>query len=115
MASKIEPREEVRAGAAWLDEHKPGWHDVVDTYDLRMANCSNCVLGQLFGNYNSAMRQLRLDEKQAKDLGFNGGGGVFRAVDYHILAAEWCVAIKERRDKSIEARLLLAQTSETTE
>jgi hypothetical protein len=43
----------VAAGAAWLDEHEPGWAErIVDRLDVN-DNC-RCVLGQLHGAYEDA-------------------------------------------------------------
>lgn len=41
-------RNRIRAGAAWLDEHKPGWRDHVVINDLDLSNTCRCVLGQIF-------------------------------------------------------------------
>jgi hypothetical protein len=39
--------ERVAAGAAWLDEHEPGWVDRIDTDRLDLSSRCRCVLGQL--------------------------------------------------------------------
>lgn len=41
----------VAAGAAYLDEHKPGWIDEIELAALDLANTCLCVLGQVYGNY----------------------------------------------------------------
>ena len=43
-------KEAVARGAALLDEKVPGWWKVIDLEKLRMQNCTNCMLGQLFGH-----------------------------------------------------------------
>ena len=42
-------RESVKAGALMLDQLVPGWHHYIKPEALRMASCSQCALGQLFG------------------------------------------------------------------
>jgi hypothetical protein len=44
--------ERVQRGAAWLDQHQPGWDKTIDIYslDIQFTNC--CVIGQIFGDYN---------------------------------------------------------------
>lgn len=39
----------VAAGAAWLDEHEPGWERRIDLGVLELADDCRCVLGQLSG------------------------------------------------------------------
>lgn len=41
-------QERVAAGAAWLDEHKPGWERTLDLATLDLADGCHCVLGQAF-------------------------------------------------------------------
>lgn len=40
--------EQIALGAAWLDEHKPGWERLIDPQMLDMHNTCKCVLGQVF-------------------------------------------------------------------
>lgn len=37
----------VARGAAWLDEHRPGWYLEIDVANLDLQNCNHCVLGQV--------------------------------------------------------------------
>ena len=37
----------------------PGWESKIDLEKLDMSNCSSCVLGQLFGNFNTGHYFLR--------------------------------------------------------
>lgn len=41
-------KEQVRRGAAFLDEVSPGWHDRINLADFDITDCSKCVVGQLF-------------------------------------------------------------------
>jgi hypothetical protein len=46
--------ERVAAGAAWLDEHEPGWVADIDLDRLLLSSPCRCVLGQLYGSYYTA-------------------------------------------------------------
>lgn len=48
----------VEAGAALLDREQPGWAGRVDLVTLNLALCTECVLGQLFGDYHAARHRL---------------------------------------------------------
>lgn len=63
--------ERVAAGAAWLDEHQPGWDHLIDLGRLDMSDGCLCVLGQV---YESAARAANdkadADAQAAEDCGF---------------------------------------------
>lgn len=46
--------ERVQAGAAYLDEHEPGWVDRIDLETLDINSQCQCILGQLHGSYRDA-------------------------------------------------------------
>lgn len=46
--------ERVAAGAAWLDQHEPGWWQRINLDRLNLNSECNCILGQLHGRYNDA-------------------------------------------------------------
>lgn len=56
----ISHRARVSRAAKFLDENTPGWAYKVRLRDLDIASCSNCVLGQLFGEYDEGMALLGL-------------------------------------------------------
>jgi hypothetical protein len=60
----------VKRGEAFLDEHVPGWRDAVEPYGLDLANGCQCVLGQVFGDYDDGLRLLGLTQRDAQRLGF---------------------------------------------
>lgn len=61
----------VAAGAAWLDDHQPGWVDRIDAAQLDLEDCKECVLGQLFGDFAVAVRhQFGNDDEMVSRLGF---------------------------------------------
>ena len=61
----------VAAGIKLLDEKKPGWRSLVDVESLRLENCDVCVLGQVFGHYDTGKAKLGIDNYESKALGFN--------------------------------------------
>ena len=50
--------ERVAAGAALLDRHQPGWATQVDPTLLDMQDPRADVLGQLYGSFDTGVRQL---------------------------------------------------------
>lgn len=42
-------QEEVRRGAALLDEKEPGWRDRIAPGALKMDDCRVCIVGQVLG------------------------------------------------------------------
>ena len=56
----------VAAGAALLDERRPGWAADVDPDGLEMRGCLECVLGQLFGQYEQGLGRLDIPTSAAR-------------------------------------------------
>lgn len=93
--------ERVAAGAAFLDEHEPGWVDQIDPDRLDLGSSCRCVVGQLQVHLfrytiNDEPYLRALDRYQVADpfvLGFN-------AIDlreYDGLTAAWRELILARR------------------
>lgn len=65
----------VSEGAKWMDRHRPGWAERIDTNELRMSHCTRCVLGQDRGSYWEVVRffsrQYEHDTRWAEAHGFN--------------------------------------------
>ena len=60
---------EVRAGIALLDRREPDWRESVNWEHLNMASDTNCVLGQVYGEFG--IRHVGLtDHLQASAHGF---------------------------------------------
>jgi hypothetical protein len=78
--------ERVAAGAAWLDEHEPGWRQRIDRDKLDLGNCVRCIGGQLAGIYVAFLRRHDLTAGAAVPLGFNLPG---IGEDYDELTATW--------------------------
>lgn len=53
----------VAAGAAWLDENRPGWEGSIDLETLDMQNSCRCILGQLDGDFYDALARMCFSEK----------------------------------------------------
>ncbi|HZN72435.1 MAG TPA: hypothetical protein VFC00_12260 [Micromonosporaceae bacterium] len=83
----------VAAGAAWLDLHEPGWANRIDTERLLMRSCKECVVGQIFGDFD---RLFGTDRVGAVVFGFSlPYGDPAHAWDY--LEAVWRDLILARR------------------
>lgn len=52
--------ERVQAGAALLDEKRPGWDQEIDLDTLALESECLCVLGQLFGKFAYGLDVLKL-------------------------------------------------------
>jgi hypothetical protein len=92
-------RAAVAKGAALLDEHDPGWWEVIDVDTLELARCDVCVLGQWAsanfledetfpdGAYNVGLEQLEVEFSQrlygfnAEGLSASGEGTTYRQLD----------------------------------
>lgn len=48
----------VLKGIHLLDNSKPGWRDSIEIETLDLASMSECVLGQVFGDYETGVRSL---------------------------------------------------------
>ncbi|GAA2321293.1 hypothetical protein GCM10010149_87880 [Nonomuraea roseoviolacea subsp. roseoviolacea] len=68
--------ERVAAGAALLDKNLPGWAARIDTETFSLASLYKCILGQLFGFYDTGMRAIGWswdDDVMAQRFGFHMG------------------------------------------
>lgn len=87
-------------GAAWLDANIPTWTKRVSPSRLNMVNCSQCVIGQLFGDYNAMLRSNLMRHLDAAEYGFDvprdNVAGIVMMRRYGKLRAAW-VSILSRR------------------
>lgn len=116
--------EAVARGAALLDEKVPGWWRVIDLDALDMGNCTQCMLGQLFGHdiekalgsttfglplipgyipldmtgFGRGCETLGIRTSSANEIGCNDS---YR-FSYADLKCEWTRVIAERRAAEIE-------------
>lgn len=62
--------DDVLRGVELLDEEAPGWRDKIDLPSLHLMNCNSCVLGQVFGDFETGCNELGLTWYEAKEYGF---------------------------------------------
>lgn len=99
----------VARGAAWLDEHEPGWERRIDLALLALKDSCRCVLGQVFvddaaswswyeDGFDYAVTHMTID---AVSAGFDIRKGLTKAEQarlYAELDEVWISLIKERFD-----------------
>lgn len=56
MDTRLNIRNRVMAGVAFLDENVPQWRERIDPNELRMNSGTTCVLGQVFEGYDELGR-----------------------------------------------------------
>lgn len=95
-------RERVAKGAALLDQERPGWAKAIDVGRLNIEACSRCVLGQLFGHYESGVTAIPL---LGPTGGRSGRGFTLRGVEasdeeadvnWRLLQDAWIELIADR-------------------
>lgn len=87
----------VARGAAWLDEHQPGWERRIDLAKLALDETCRCVLGQVMPEHNYYETLYRIDVgwEWSAQHGFSGG---FDSDVWQVLDEVWISLIKERFD-----------------
>lgn len=85
----------AKKGAAFLDEARPGWAEAVNPITLELGFMDQCVLGQLYGDYNQGLSELEVPSHHSVELGFNLR--VRRPWDWVKLTRAWVEQIWERR------------------
>ena len=96
--------QEARRGAELLDNKGPvNWWQDVDKNSLGMG--TNCTIRQLFGSYQTGLKQLGLSTYDGPKYGFNIGPIVwlFGLILYPVLTAAWKDEIEERQQKAVAA------------
>ena len=83
--------EVVAKGVALLDERSPDWWRVISLNRLAMYHCQDCLLGQIWGNYDEGTRAL--GNISGRAYGFNISGG---SLPYTALADLWRREIRRR-------------------
>lgn len=97
----LEHETEVRRGMDLLDEICPDWIDRVNLDTLNISSCTDCVLGQLCGDYRDRYYAYpKMKEINSDRYGFTSTqyGG---AVESGSLTDTWKILIRERRDQQI--------------
>lgn len=65
--------EPVARGVALLDTEVHNWREAIDCGALDLGDCNRCVLGHVFGDYESGLAELGLSEEEAIEYGFDVG------------------------------------------
>lgn len=114
-------RESVLRGAAVLDKVEPGWELKIDLAELNLSSGCQCVLGQVYGEYDEGCEVLfEMNPPYSDDVtavmahGFvvssrgsrlNGEGYEFVAQwmnnYYEVLDELWIEQVKERFDRGV--------------
>jgi hypothetical protein len=86
----------VRCGKQYLDENFPDWRDQVNASRLDMSSGTQCILGQVFGEYDDGIRLIYQHEMEklgeeidpimgnsdwARNHGFIDNGATYQALD----------------------------------
>jgi len=84
-------------GAAWLDEHIPGWLERIDLGRLDMASLYDCVLAQAGGDdWGAVYRTYDLTIEGTEYLGFETGSAPASS-SYEALDSAWNDLVNRRR------------------
>ncbi len=83
---KLEAKERVDNGIILLEAVMPDWRSKFISEQLVLSSYVNCVLGQLFGDYEKGLAKLGLTPIEAMSYGFN----TFNSLMERQLIAEWC-------------------------
>jgi hypothetical protein len=92
--------ERVAAGAAWLDEHRPGWVDRIDLNTLDLGDGCYCILGQTDGYFWDVPEVTSLYNYADvfAELGLFAAGGIEGDAEYSALTEAWRRLITARRN-----------------
>lgn len=86
----------VARGAALLDQYLPGWTSEINLNELRIESGSDCVLGQLYGDYGDGRDRVGIrSTAHSESLGFTGG---YTGGDWYGLNEAWRELIEDRRN-----------------
>lgn len=99
----IEPfKPRVREGIKFLDTYGPDdWRDSIAVKKLDMDSGLKCVLGQIYGDYTSGLRELEICPKHAIVLGFtepdedDGDDDEDTEANIRALSAAWRAVLAE--------------------
>lgn len=95
----------VLDGARKLDREIPGWADQINMTRFDICDSTECVLGQLYGDYfdglNVVFGKVR-ENRPEYSYGFAGdddGDSAGQGADWRVLQRDWKKVIRERRTK----------------
>lgn len=81
--------ERVDTGIKELDTHVPDWRTRIDSATLDMKLHGYCILGQLYGSFNTGTRTLDLWDDTVIVYGFEASGPDYTDAEYRDLTDEW--------------------------
>jgi len=88
-------RDRVRNGIKFLNKTRPGWRQELNAQQLEMNSCTQCVLGQIYGNYHEAIQRLNI--RRPTLLGFQALQNTGYTRDfYDRLATAWRNELRTR-------------------
>ena len=89
----------VAQGAALLDQEKPNWFEEINLGKLEMGSCKDCILGQLYSNYDEGADVLfgQWSVEKNNSHGFTIFPDVSSPVLWRELRECWVREIKKRR------------------
>ena len=65
-----EAQRAIRKGIKFLDSEIPKWRRLIDRDDLDLSDPRNCIMGQIFGDYDRGRDILGLDLEESEAMGF---------------------------------------------
>jgi hypothetical protein len=91
---------EIANGIKWLDENHERWEDKINLDTLDLFDCSLCIIGQLFKDYNHLYKIHDDDENEGFEFSKDHGFTPHKEVGQ--LTKEWKSAILQRRKENEE-------------
>lgn len=65
-------KERIQLGIQFLDAHQIDWSSHINLDRLDLSQEKECVLGQIFGDYEDAIENLGIHPRIARQMGFEG-------------------------------------------
>lgn len=105
------PEKRVARGVKWLDANAPGWTLKVNPDTLDLGTSRDCVLGQVYGDYNACPpiqsratgNVARFAVRHGFDTAYPPHEWGMTHLDRRALELEWCRVLRVRRGAEILA------------
>jgi len=97
---------EIEKGVEFLNKVYPDWLSKIDLEKLNMDQPSNCILGQLYGNFYVAQNILDMSDKNYDKMGFTVP--IVLYYDEHD-NEKWDTLAKEWKEKIVSLRNKISQ------
>ena len=103
LMQQTEIQERVAKGAAFLDKKCPDWEDRIDLNLLEISSWSWCLLGQLYGDYDTGVDRLRIYWSSKKwNFGFTISPETKIGAEFTELTQAWKEEILARRERKMK-------------